>query len=85
MEVKDILLDLVAIPSVSPMSNAPVIEYARKHLEGWKFKLYPYRDAAGVEKINLVAATKPGVVELAFVCHTDTVHMIRSGPKRCGR
>lgn len=73
MEVKDILLDLVAIPSVSPMSKAPVIEYARKHLEGWKFKLYPYRDAAGVEKINLVAATKPGVVELAFVCHTDTV------------
>ncbi len=73
MEVTDILLDLVAIPSVSPMSNAPVIEYARKHLAGWKVKLYPYRDAAGVEKINLVAVTKPGVVELAFVCHTDTV------------
>lgn len=73
MEVTDILLDLVAIPSVSPMSNAPVIEYARKHLAGWKVKLYPYRDAAGIEKINLVAVTKPGVAELAFVCHTDTV------------
>ena len=73
MEVTDILLDLVAIPSVSPMSNAPVIEYARKHLAGWKIKLYPYRDPAGVEKINLVTTTKPGVVELAFVCHTDTV------------
>jgi len=77
MEVTDILLDLVAIPSVSPMSNAPVIEYARTHLKGWKIKLYPYRDAAGVEKINLVAisrkGTQPGVAELAFVCHTDTV------------
>jgi len=73
MEVTDILLDLVSIPSVSPMSNAPVIEYARRHLAGWKVKLYPYRDAAGVEKINLVATTKPGVAELAFVCHTDTV------------
>jgi acetylornithine deacetylase len=73
MEVTDILLDLVAIPSVSPMPNAPVIEYARRHLADWKVKLYPYRDPAGVEKINLVATTKPGVVELAFVCHTDTV------------
>lgn len=73
MEVTDILLDLVAIPSVSPMSNAPVIEYARRHLSGWKVKLYPYRDPARVEKINLVAVTKPGVAELAFVCHTDTV------------
>ena len=73
MEVTDLLLDLVAIPSVSPMSNAPVIDYARKRLAGWKIKLYPYRDAAGVEKINLVATTKPGIAELAFVCHTDTV------------
>ena len=68
-----ILLDLVAIPSVSPMSNAPVIEFAEKHLAGWKLKRYPYLDAAGVEKINLVASTKPGPAELAFVCHTDTV------------
>ena len=73
MEVTDILLDLVAIPSVSPLSNAPVIEYARHYLADWKVKLYPYRDLAGVEKINLVATTKPGVAELAFVCHTDTV------------
>jgi acetylornithine deacetylase len=73
MEVTDILLDLVAIPSVSPLANLPVIEYAEKHLAGWKIKRYPYRDAAGVEKINLVAATKAGVAELALVCHTDTV------------
>ena len=28
---------------------------------------------AGVEKINLVAVTRRGIAELAFVCHTDTV------------
>jgi len=73
MKAQDILLDLVAIPSVSPMSNAPVIEYAEKYLKGCKIERYPYRDAAGVEKINLVARTKPGTAELALVCHTDTV------------
>lgn len=73
MEVTDILLDLVAIPSVSGMANAPVIEYAERHLQKWRIKRYSYRDAADVEKINLVAVTKPGVAELAFVCHTDTV------------
>jgi acetylornithine deacetylase len=70
---QDILLDLVAIPSVSPLSNRPVIEYALKYLAGWKINQYPYRDPAGVEKINLVATTKTGRADLALVCHTDTV------------
>ncbi len=73
IKAEKILLDLVAIPSVSPMSNAPVIAYAEKYLEGWKIARYSYRDAAGVEKINLVAVTRPGIAELALVCHTDTV------------
>jgi acetylornithine deacetylase len=73
MKAEEILLDLVAIPSVSPLENLPVIEYAEKHLPGWKLKRYPYRDTAGVKKINLVATTKPGTAELALVCHTDTV------------
>jgi acetylornithine deacetylase len=73
IKVEEILLELVAIPSVSAMSNAPVIDYAEKHLAGWRIKRYPYRDAAGVEKINLVATTGPGIAELALVCHTDTV------------
>lgn len=77
MKAQDILLDLVAIPSVSPLTNLPVIEYAEKHLAGWKLERYPYRDAAGVEKINLVAISKMGTrkggAELALVCHTDTV------------
>ncbi len=73
MKPEEILLDLVAIPSVSPLSNRPVIEYAEKHMAGWRIKKYTYRDANGAEKINLVATTKPGLAELAFVCHTDTV------------
>jgi acetylornithine deacetylase len=73
IKAQDILLDLVAIPSVSPLANLPVIDYAERRLAGWKIARHPYRDAAGVEKINLLAATKPGTAELAFVCHTDTV------------
>src|SRR5260221_151236 len=48
MKPEQILLDLVAIPSVSPLPNRPVIEYAEKYLAGWKRKRYLYRDAAGV-------------------------------------
>ena len=69
------VLDLVAIPSVSSMSNRPVIEYALGQLDpsGWRTKVYSYRDAAGLEKVNLVATTGAGVAELLLVCHTDTV------------
>jgi acetylornithine deacetylase len=71
-----ILLDLVAIPSVSPMSNQPVIEYAVSVLEPqfWTIRRFPHHDAAGRRKMNLVAATHAATsVELALVCHTDTV------------
>jgi acetylornithine deacetylase len=73
LKVENILLDLVAIPSVSPMSNRPVIEYAEQHLKGWNLERYPYRDPAGIEKINLLATKGRGIAELALVCHTDTV------------
>ncbi len=74
-----ILHKLVAIPSVSSLSNRPLIEAAEKILaaSGWTAQRYPYHDASGVEKINLIAcpAQQPvaGIVDLAFVCHTDTV------------
>jgi acetylornithine deacetylase len=73
IKAEELLFDLVAIPSVSPLVNLPVIEYAENHLFGWKLTRYPYRDPAGVKKVNLVASTKPGTAELALVCHTDTV------------
>ena len=74
----EILRDLVAIPSVSSISNQPMIDYVVKELDrrAWKIYFYPYRDAAGIEKNNLVAVTRSRYVtkpELALVCHTDTV------------
>jgi acetylornithine deacetylase len=73
----DILRELVAIPSVSSLSNVPVVNCAVKYLEGWRFERYPYTDSAGTAKVNLVAiagpAGRPRTAELAFLCHTDTV------------
>jgi acetylornithine deacetylase len=57
-----------------------LIEFVENTLRGrgWNFRELPYRDASGVEKVNLLA-TPPWqkadefAVNLAFVCHTDTV------------
>ena len=69
-----ILEDLVAIPSVSSLSNVPVVNYAAKLLSGtWKIERYPYTDAAGTAKLNIVASTGFAPAGLALVCHTDTV------------
>ena len=76
--VSDILLDLVAIPSVSSMANQPVIDHVLTFLDPafWTIVPYTYRDSVGVEKSNLVAITRNAAdarAELTFVCHTDTV------------
>jgi acetylornithine deacetylase len=76
--VVEILRELVAIPSISPMRNLPVIEAAARMLSesGWTSRLLPYRDAQGTEKINLIARPEgqaSSEIDLAFVCHTDTV------------
>lgn len=76
----DHLSELVRIASPSAVSNRGVVEYAAGVLRGlgWTLRELPYRDAAGIEKVNAIAAP-PGEdagrrdVELAFVCHTDTV------------
>lgn len=75
-----LLRELVRIPSVSSMSNRPIIELVKGVLQprGWRICELPYCDGIGVEKINLLA-TPPGQrvdsfsIDLAFVCHTDTV------------
>jgi acetylornithine deacetylase len=78
-DVTEILLDLIAIPSVSSASNWPVIDYARDLLKPsqWEILTFPYTDPDGVDKANLVAVPKRRAngegVELALVCHTDTV------------
>jgi hypothetical protein len=70
----EILCDLVAIPSVSSLSNVPVINYALQFLDGWRVDRYPYTDPNGVAKLDTVAMTRPArEAELAFVCDTDTV------------
>ncbi|MGI8773060.1 MAG: M20/M25/M40 family metallo-hydrolase [Acidobacteriaceae bacterium] len=82
----DILRELVAIPSISRISNRPLIECAKRYLERarWAVDEYPYRDVAGVEKVNLIArspraeAAMSDPIDLAWFCHTDTVPFAES-------
>jgi acetylornithine deacetylase len=88
MTVRETLSELVAIDSVSARSNAEIISYLATRCEaaGFAVRRFPHVDAAGVEKINLVAQTlvcdssmsSPqaeacATIELALVGHTDTV------------
>jgi len=80
MTVVDHLMELIRIPSVSAMTNRGVIRYAENalHAATWQSRRYAFIDAAGVEKINLVAAPSGRSldtidIDIAFVCHTDTV------------
>jgi acetylornithine deacetylase len=74
------LSNLIRIPSPSYLSNRPIIDYAVNALQQahWHSREIVYRDAAGVEKINLIAAPRhedldDATAELALMCHTDTV------------
>jgi len=79
MNPQEILHQLVAIPTPSHLSNLPLLEWVTRFLEpkGWKVQLLPYTDEKGVAKANLLArppgAQEEARIELAFVCHTDTV------------
>ena len=77
---QELLRELVAIPSVSGMSNRPLVERLQRFFAGmrWHERVLRYEDASGVEKLNLIVS--PWVMgegqveaELAIVCHTDTV------------
>jgi acetylornithine deacetylase len=74
------LSNLIRIPSPSFLSNRPIIDYAVNALQQarWHSRQIIYQDAAGVEKINLIAAPQhqdlnDATAELALMCHTDTV------------
>ena len=74
------LSNLIRIPSSSSVSNRPIIDYALQVLNEarWSSREMTYNDAAGVEKVNLLAAPPNQNLdnvsaELAFMCHTDTV------------
>ena len=68
--VAELLRELVAINSVSSVSNRPVIDFVKAQLS-WPATEFTYIDANGIEKVNCVfgACDAP----LALVCHTDTV------------
>ncbi len=78
--VVELLSDLIRIPSNSAVSNRPLVDYATNILRvsGWSTREFPYKDSAGIENVNLIAAP-PGQnagdpnVDLVFMCHTDTV------------
>jgi acetylornithine deacetylase len=86
--VVDHLSHLILIPSVSAMPNRPITNYATSVLsyQGWTTREIQYVDEFGTEKVNLIAAP-PGQdvadrgVDLAFVCHTDTVPYSRDWPQ----
>jgi acetylornithine deacetylase len=74
------LRTLIGIPSVSSLSNGPVVDYASGIFQqaGWALQRLPYTDSNGVQKHNLLAFApgqdkSRGNVDLGFVCHTDTV------------
>jgi acetylornithine deacetylase len=76
--VTELLLDLVAIPSLSPGSNQQVIEYIAGQLDSryWNLKRYPESYSLAPRNTNLVALTRNAAgnsAELALICHTDTV------------
>jgi acetylornithine deacetylase len=80
MTVKKTLAELVAIDSVSSRSNAEIVDYLSQRCEalGLRVKRFPYTDANGVDKTNLIALggaefSDQTTVELSLVGHTDTV------------
>lgn len=79
MNAAEILRELVAIPTPSAVSNVPLIDWVAHFVQahGWRTEIFPYTDENGVPKANLIAspaaAPEQGAIDLAFVCHTDTV------------
>jgi len=74
--VREILMDGLAIPSVSSMSNPPVVKCALKYLASEYLRIHTSatRDASGTDNVNLVALTrnaKGKTAELALVYHVE--------------
>jgi acetylornithine deacetylase len=80
MNAIDILKQLVAIPSVSSLTNLPMLDTIEDLLtpHGWNVIRSTYISSDGLEKGNLIAIPERfgeqlPIVDLLFVCHTDTV------------
>jgi acetylornithine deacetylase len=55
--VHELLIDLIRIPSVSALSNVPVINYIVETLDAkiWNLRRLSYYDPGGIPKQNLLA------------------------------
>lgn len=79
MNVEEILRALVAIPTPSASSNTPLIDWIAAFVgeRGWTVERHLYTDESGIAKANLIArpaaADPASPIDLAFVCHSDTV------------
>jgi acetylornithine deacetylase len=79
MNAAEILRELVAIPTPSAVSNLPLIHWVADFLQShsWQASILPYTDEKGIDKANLIArpsaASPQAAIDLAFICHTDTV------------
>lgn len=82
MNTTEILRELVAIATPSSVSNLALLRWVQKYLQllGWHLEWMEWEDENGVAKANLLAFAGPDAdaidrtpIDLAFVCHTDTV------------
>lgn len=79
MNAAEILRELVAIPTPSAVSNLPLLDWVTQFIKnhGWQVHPFHYNDEKGIPKGNLIArprgASFDKKIDLAFVCHTDTV------------
>ena len=78
--LKQTLAELVAINSVSSVSNEAIVDYLEQRCTemGFVTRRFSYVDEKGLDKINLIAIigtefSESTEVELALVGHTDTV------------
>jgi acetylornithine deacetylase len=79
LRAAEILRELVAIPTPSSVSNLPLLHWVAAFLEphGWSVEFFPYEDDSRIAKANLIAwpgaSDRSRNLDLAFICHTDTV------------
>ena len=81
MDALQLTKDLVAFKSPSHVSNAEVSEFIidrLRELGGFVIERCKYKDAAGVEKVNVLGHAGPrfedcGQTGLAYFCHSDVV------------
>ena len=75
MDPLSIARDLVAVPSVSSQSNAPVSEVIAERLRRMDFAIerQEFTDPAGVPQVNVIGKKGNGSGGLAYFAHSDVV------------